>query len=136
LSKQECWEEAEQALQEALMLCRGMATPYAEAKILYTAGLVSRKRRESELARQQLEAARSICTRLGERLYAQHIEQLLGQGNTSEQDLTLESSQQLDSRGACERESASRSPRPSETSSCHISIDRPPGQASSPVHRG
>ncbi len=136
LSKQERWEEAEQALQEALTLCRGMATPYIEAKILYTAGLVSHKKGELEPARQRFEAALTILEQLGERLYARHIEHLFDQGNTGEQNLTLESSQQLDSRGVCEQESASRSSRPPETSSRHISIDGPPGQASGPVRRG
>jgi tetratricopeptide (TPR) repeat protein/transcriptional regulator with XRE-family HTH domain len=80
LSKQERWEEAEHGLEEALALCREMATPYAEAKTLYVAGLVSRNRREFEPARQRFEAALTILKRLGERLYAQSIEQLLGQG--------------------------------------------------------
>ncbi len=80
LSKQERWEEAERALEEALALCRGMATPYAEAKTLYAAGLVSHNKREFEPARQRFEGALEICTLLGERLYARHIEQLLGQG--------------------------------------------------------
>jgi tetratricopeptide (TPR) repeat protein len=82
LSKQERWEEAEQALQEALTLCRGMAAPYAEAKTLYTAGLVSHKKGELEPARQRFEAALTILERLGERLYARYIEQLLGQGES------------------------------------------------------
>jgi tetratricopeptide (TPR) repeat protein len=136
LSKQERWEEAEHSLEETLTLCRGMGAPYAEAKTLYAAGLVSRNRREFEPARQRFEEALEICTHLGEHLYARHIEQLLGQGNTSEHGLTLASSQQLDARGARERESASRSPRPSETSSRHISSDSPPGQASGPGRRG
>jgi tetratricopeptide (TPR) repeat protein/transcriptional regulator with XRE-family HTH domain len=80
LSKQERWEEAEQALQEALSLCRGMDAPYAEAKILSTAGLVSQQKRELELARQRFEAALTILEQLGERLYAQYIEQLISQG--------------------------------------------------------
>jgi tetratricopeptide (TPR) repeat protein len=79
LSKQERWEEAEQALQEALTLCRGMATPYAEAKTLYTAGLVSHQKGELEPARQRFEAALTILEQLGERLYARSIEQMLGQ---------------------------------------------------------
>ncbi len=79
LSKEERWEEAEHALEEALTLCRGMAAPYAEAKTLYAAGLVSHNKREFEPARRRFEAALEICTRLGERLYARHIEQLLGQ---------------------------------------------------------
>ena len=136
LSKQERWEEAENALQEALTLCRRMAAPYAEAKTRYIAGLVSHKKGELEPARQRLEAALTILEQFGERLYARYIEHLLGQGNTDEQNLTLESSQQLDSRGVCERESASRSSRPPETSSRHISIDSPPRQASGPVRRG
>jgi tetratricopeptide (TPR) repeat protein len=136
LSKQERWEEAENALQEALTLCRGMAAPYAEAKTLYATGLVSHKKGELEPARQRFEVALTILEQLGERLYARHIEQLLGQGNTGEQNLPLESSQQPDSRGVYERESASRSSQPPETSSRHISIDNPPGQASGPVRRG
>jgi tetratricopeptide (TPR) repeat protein len=77
LSKEERWEEAEQAVQEALMLCRRMAAPYAEAKALYTAGLISHDKRELEQARQRFEAALGICTRLGERFYALRIEQVL-----------------------------------------------------------
>jgi tetratricopeptide (TPR) repeat protein len=77
LSKEERSEEAEQALQEALMLCRRMGAPYAEAKVLYTAGLVSYEKKEGAAARQQFEAAREICTRLGEGLYALRIEQAL-----------------------------------------------------------
>jgi len=80
LSKQGRWEEAEQDLEEALRLCREMATPYAEAKTLYSAGLVSRNRGEFEPSRQRFEAALTILERLDERLYAQHIEQLLGKG--------------------------------------------------------
>ncbi len=79
-SKQERWEEAEHVLQEALTLCRGMAAPYAEAKTLYTAGLVSHQKRELAPARQRFEAALAILGQLGEGLYVRHIEQLLGQG--------------------------------------------------------
>jgi len=80
LSKEERWEEAEPALGEALTLCRGMAVPYAEAKTLYVAGLVSHQKRELAPARQRFEAALTILAQLGERLYARHIEQLLGRG--------------------------------------------------------
>ena len=78
LSRQERWEEAEHSLEEALALCRVMATPYAEAKTIYAAALVSRKRKEFEPARQRFEEALSICNRLGERLFARHMKQLLG----------------------------------------------------------
>ena len=80
LSKLERWEEAENALQEALTLCRGMAAPYAEAKTLNTAGLVSHKKGELEPSRQRFEATLTILEQLGERLYARSIEQLLSQG--------------------------------------------------------
>jgi tetratricopeptide (TPR) repeat protein/transcriptional regulator with XRE-family HTH domain len=79
LSRQERWQEAGQALQEALTLCRDMAAPYAEAKTLYTAGLVSHMKGELEPAHQRFEAALTILERLGERLYARYIEQLLSQ---------------------------------------------------------
>jgi tetratricopeptide (TPR) repeat protein/transcriptional regulator with XRE-family HTH domain len=79
LSKQERWEEAEHALEEALTLCRGLDAPYAEAKTLYAAGLVSHQKGELAPARQRFEAALTILKRLGERLYARHIERLLGQ---------------------------------------------------------
>jgi tetratricopeptide (TPR) repeat protein len=77
LSKERAWEEVERALQEALLLCREMATPYAEAKVHYTAGVISYSKGDLAQARQRFEAARQICTRLGERLYALRIEQTL-----------------------------------------------------------
>lgn len=79
-SQQGRWEEAEHGLQEALKLCRVIAAPYAEAKTLYVAGLVLRQRGEFEPASQRFEAALTILERLGERLYARSIEQLLSQG--------------------------------------------------------
>jgi tetratricopeptide (TPR) repeat protein len=77
LNKEGGWEEVERALQEALLLGREMAAPYAEAKVHYTAGVISYGRGELAPARQRFEAARQICTRLGERLYARLIEQAL-----------------------------------------------------------
>ena len=77
LSKEGGWEEIERALQEALLLCREMASPYAEAKVHYTAGVISNGKGELVTARQRFEAARQICTRLGERLYALRIERIL-----------------------------------------------------------
>ncbi len=80
MSKQERWEEAEHSLEEALTLGQGMTIPYAEAKTLYVAGLVSRRRKEFGPARQRFEAALTILECLGERQYARYIEELLGQG--------------------------------------------------------
>ena len=98
LSRIEHWQEAEHSLEEALELCRVMGTPYAEAKTLSTAGVVSSKGKKFKSARQRFEEALEICTHLGERLYAQRIEQLLGHAKMSEHNFTQGSSKQLDSR--------------------------------------
>jgi tetratricopeptide (TPR) repeat protein len=72
------WQEAEEVLEEALALCRATGSPYAEAKTLYIYGLLHLKQGESALAHQRLEEALAIMNRLGERLYAQRVEQALG----------------------------------------------------------
>jgi tetratricopeptide (TPR) repeat protein len=73
------WEAAEAALEEALFLCRTMPYPYAEAKALYVYGQLHAARDEPERARARLEEALAICGRLGERLYAGHVEAALAQ---------------------------------------------------------
>jgi uncharacterized protein HemY len=75
--RQQQWEQAAAALEEALLLCRAMPYPYAEAKTLYVYGLVHGAKGEPDQARAQWEAALAICARLGERLYAEQIEQAL-----------------------------------------------------------
>ena len=75
--RQRTWQEAESALEEALAQSHALPCPYAEAKVLYVYGLLYTARGESESARERLEAALAICARLGERLYAQRIEQVL-----------------------------------------------------------
>jgi tetratricopeptide (TPR) repeat protein len=74
------WREAEQALEEALRLARGFPYPYGEAKILMWSGYLLLQRRRREQAQQQFAAALAILARLGERLYARHIEQLRAEG--------------------------------------------------------
>ncbi len=76
-SRQERWAEAEAALEEALALCRSMPYPYAEAKTLAVFGLLSQAKGEPKQARERLEAALAILGKLGERLYARRIEQIL-----------------------------------------------------------
>ena len=71
------WLEAEGVLEEALGLCRAMRIPYAEAKTLYIAGLLRLEMGEGAAARTRLEQALPMLTRLGERLYASHIEKAL-----------------------------------------------------------
>jgi tetratricopeptide (TPR) repeat protein len=71
------WKKAESALEEALAWSQALPCPYAEAKVLYVYGLLYIARGKSQSARERLEAALAICERLGERLYAQRIEQAL-----------------------------------------------------------
>jgi hypothetical protein len=51
-----------------------MPYPYAEAKALYVYGLIRAARGEPDRARARYDAAMAILARLGERLYAEHVE--------------------------------------------------------------
>jgi transcriptional regulator with XRE-family HTH domain/tetratricopeptide (TPR) repeat protein len=75
--RQQRWAEADAALEETLLLCRAMPYPWAEAKALYVCGLLHQARGEQQMVREQMEAALAICARLGERLYAEQMEQAL-----------------------------------------------------------
>ncbi len=75
--RQEHWADAEGALDEALTLARAMPYPYAEAKALYVYGQLHVAKGEPERARERFEAALAILNRLGERLYAAHIERAI-----------------------------------------------------------
>lgn len=59
-------------------LRRQIGYPYREAKVLCTWGQLHASRGEPELARARFQEALAILTRLGERLYAGHIERALG----------------------------------------------------------
>jgi tetratricopeptide (TPR) repeat protein/transcriptional regulator with XRE-family HTH domain len=78
LTRQKRWRAAATAFEEDIELAHGMSYPYGEAKALYCYGQLHRDMREPELARKRLEAALDILHRLGERLYAEHIERALG----------------------------------------------------------
>jgi tetratricopeptide (TPR) repeat protein len=75
--RQQRWDEAQAALEEALARCRAMPAPYAEAKALAVYGRLHRAKGEPALARERLETALAILQRLGERLYAEQVEQAL-----------------------------------------------------------
>ncbi len=77
------WQEAVDALEESIALCRDMRYPYAEAKALYVYGQLHAAKGEPERAREKYLAALAICERLGEGLYRPHIERAL-----TELDLT------------------------------------------------
>lgn len=78
-ARQRRYQEAEESLEATLKLCREIPYPYAEAKTLSVAGLVSGQQGETAQARERYEAALTILHRLGERLYADVIQQALEQ---------------------------------------------------------
>jgi tetratricopeptide (TPR) repeat protein len=75
--RQARWPEAVHALEEALLLCQAMRTPYEEARTLSCYGGLHRARGEPIQARERWEAALAILHRLGERLYAEQVERAL-----------------------------------------------------------
>ena len=77
------WQDAEAALDEALALTRSMPYPYAEAKTLYVYGDLHAAQGNVERGRDHYEAALAILGRLGERLYAERVEQALAKVSRS-----------------------------------------------------
>ncbi len=71
------WQECRHALDEALRLAQAMQYPYLEAKALSTSGYLARHQGASAQASGSFAQALAILGRLGERLYAQHIEAAL-----------------------------------------------------------
>jgi tetratricopeptide (TPR) repeat protein/transcriptional regulator with XRE-family HTH domain len=71
------WAEALSALEDTLAQCRAMPYPYAEAKAHYVFGRLHIMRGEPDQARERHETALNILRRLGERLYAEHVERAL-----------------------------------------------------------
>jgi transcriptional regulator with XRE-family HTH domain/tetratricopeptide (TPR) repeat protein len=76
-TRQGRWVEAEQALEEGLSLTRCIGYPYAEARLLYTQGMMYVQKRESQAAREPLEAALAIFRRLGAGAQVERVEQVL-----------------------------------------------------------
>jgi tetratricopeptide (TPR) repeat protein len=70
-------QDAEGALQEALSRAQAMSYPYGEARALFTYGLMLAEQGETALARERLDVALTILSRLGERLYMEAAEHLL-----------------------------------------------------------
>lgn len=75
--RQADWVRAQAALEAALALARAMHHPYAEAKTLYTAGLVAAAHGEREQSQRAMRDALAILHPLGERLYAARAEAAL-----------------------------------------------------------
>ncbi len=77
--RQRRWQDAVDALERTLSLSRAMPYPYAEARALYVYGLMHQQKGEPEQARERLVAALTILNRLGEQLYAKHVERALAE---------------------------------------------------------
>jgi class 3 adenylate cyclase/tetratricopeptide (TPR) repeat protein/DNA-binding XRE family transcriptional regulator len=75
--KQQRWQAGLEVLEQALTLARAMPHPYAEAKVLYASGCLEAAHGDHATARQQFTAALTICSHLGERLYAERIERVV-----------------------------------------------------------
>ena len=73
-TRQERWDEAEQALEEGLTLARSMPYPYAEARLLHVYGEMHVQKGELEPARKRLEAALAIFRRLDARKDVEQVE--------------------------------------------------------------
>jgi tetratricopeptide (TPR) repeat protein len=71
------WEAAARSLDEGLTLARAMPYPYAEARLLQVEGALHARKGEPETARERLEAARIIFTRLGARMSLERGDQSL-----------------------------------------------------------
>lgn len=84
-TRQGQWDRAQQALDEALALVAAMHYPYSHARVLHDYGMLHLAQCNVEQAREHLEAARAILTRLGERLYAGRVERALASLHTSAQ---------------------------------------------------
>jgi predicted ATPase/DNA-binding XRE family transcriptional regulator len=78
-TRQGRWDEAQTVLDAALVGYRAMPSPYGEAKALYVYGQLHAAQGEPERARERYAAALAILNRLGERLYAEHVERALAQ---------------------------------------------------------
>jgi class 3 adenylate cyclase/tetratricopeptide (TPR) repeat protein len=76
-ARQRRWPAAEAALEQAIQMARDLPYPYAEAKALYVYGQMRAEQGDSAQARERFEAGLTICAQLGERLYAEKIEEEL-----------------------------------------------------------
>ena len=65
------------AIQRALTLAQAMPCPHQTARVHFTFGLIEAEEGRLEAAAQQLREAQALLAPLGERLYAQHVEQAL-----------------------------------------------------------
>ncbi len=75
--RREQWEAAAHSLEEGLTLACAMPYPYAEARLLHVHGQMHAQKRELQLARRRLEAARALFAHLGARADVLNAERAL-----------------------------------------------------------
>jgi hypothetical protein len=69
------WEEAWARIVESVMLARDLTYPYAEAKARRVHAQLLLQQGDAAQASEQFAAARALFARLGEHLYAEHLDQ-------------------------------------------------------------
>jgi tetratricopeptide (TPR) repeat protein len=79
LTRQACWSAAERAVEQGLVLARGMPYPYGEACLLHVYGMLRIQQGELGPARGRLRAALAIFHRLGARKDRERTEQAIAQ---------------------------------------------------------
>lgn len=77
MTRRSKFAEAEQSLEEGLLLSRELPYPYAGAKLLFSGSLAARAQGNDDLARERLQQARDALRALGENFYLPHVEQAL-----------------------------------------------------------
>lgn len=75
MARKRCWQEAARNIEEGLALARGMAYPYAEARLLQLDGDRLAAQGDPTGARERVDEARAIFQRLGARWDAERVEQ-------------------------------------------------------------
>jgi tetratricopeptide (TPR) repeat protein len=73
-TRQEQWQEAEQAVAEGIALARSMPYPYAQARLLHLSGRLHTQAGKPETARERLATALAIFQRLGARNDIKQVE--------------------------------------------------------------
>lgn len=77
--RQECFEDAEHSLKEALALARSMPYPYAEARALFERGIMDSQRGEHIRGRESMVTAQAIFERLGATPYLEQTQAAIGE---------------------------------------------------------
>jgi predicted ATPase/transcriptional regulator with XRE-family HTH domain len=78
-TRQRRFDAAREAIERALALSRTLPCPYHTARALFSSGAILKEQGEPEPARARLLEAQALLDGLGERLYAQQVEQLLAE---------------------------------------------------------